>query len=306
MTMQSALAFLQAQASFIEREAYRIARPPVQYASLVPVLTDYPDWVPSITQYATDGYGEAEWMSGDGTNFAMAEVQKGQEMVHVHMANIGYRYNVEEIQHAILANYGNLNADKAVYAREAYERKLDEVVLYGSPDHRWDGLINQGTGSGVRRVDAFDGDNSETGDEKKYWYNKDADEILFDVNRLLTGVHISSRTVEMANTLALPPEARSHLATRRLGDTQTTVLKFLMENNEYTTSTGNELVIRTIRGLDVAGEGTDATWRMIAYDRDPRVLRFYLPMPHRFLRAYAGTGHVLHCSWYLPNRRPRN
>ena len=43
-------------------------------------------------------------------------------------------------------------------------------------------------------------------------------------------------------------------------------------------------MIRATRGLETAGSGN--TQRMIAYHRNPRVLKLHIPMPHRFLPIY--------------------
>ena len=43
-------------------------------------------------------------------------------------------------------------------------------------------------------------------------------------------------------------------------------------------------MIRAMRGLEAAGASADA--RMVAYRRDPSVLKLHIPMPHRFLPVY--------------------
>jgi hypothetical protein len=52
----------------------------------------------------------------------------------------------------------------------------------------------------------------------------------------------------------------------------------------YTANSGQPLTIRGIRKLDTAGISGGA--RMIAYRRDPEVLKFHMPMPHRFLPVW--------------------
>lgn len=63
-----------------------------------------------------------------------------------------------------------------------------------------------------------------------------------------------------------------------------TLLQFLRANNTYTAMTGQQLTIRGVRGLETAGAGVTA--RMVAYRRDPQVLKLHIPMPHRFLPVY--------------------
>ena len=63
-----------------------------------------------------------------------------------------------------------------------------------------------------------------------------------------------------------------------------TVMDYVQRANVYTAQTGQALTIRTIRGLEDAAASSKG--RMIAYRRDPQVLRLHLPMPHRFLPVW--------------------
>lgn len=98
----------------------------------------------------------------------------------------------------------------------------------------------------------------------------------------------------MADTLLLPHAKLNYLATKRLGDTQMTLLEFLRKNNTYTATTGKPLTIRAVRGLETAGAGS--TNRIIAYRRDPQVLKLHIPMPHRFLPVFQDSP----LSWVVP------
>ena len=57
-----------------------------------------------------------------------------------------------------------------------------------------------------------------------------------------------------------------------------------MKYNVLTAQTGQPLVIRAVRGLETAGAG--GTGRMVAYRRDPEVLKMHIPMTHRFLPVW--------------------
>jgi hypothetical protein len=78
----------------------------------------------------------------------------------------------------------------------------------------------------------------------------------------------------------LPTSEYNRIATTRLSDTGSTILGFLQANNVA----GQGLTILKSRALETAGAG--GTKRMVAYDRNPQVLRFLLPGPHQFLPAF--------------------
>jgi hypothetical protein len=110
------------------------------------------------------------------------------------------------------------------------------------------------------------------------------DLVLADINELILGIATDTQYTGMADTLLLPYAKMNFLATNRLGDTQSTLLAFLRENNTYTAMTGQPLTIRAVRGLETAGAAGVA--RMVAYRRNPQVLKLHVPMPHRFLPVY--------------------
>ena len=276
MPQQSALGFLESQVTYVERDAYQIQYPDIQYPRLVPVETNAPDWVRSITHYSMDMVGQAELFSPLANDIPLADVTRDKHTVGVEMAAIGYSYNLEELMQAMMIPDVNLSADKAMAARRAAEEYLDNLCLRGNSNLNWDGLINQASSS----VTASDADNGASGNPE--WSSKTPDEIVKDVARIVSGIWEGSQTVEMANTLALPPELYTDLVSRRLTDSNgMTVMEFIQKANPYTGLTGQPLMITYIRGLENAASSNDG--RAIAYRRDPTVLKFHLPMPHMFL-----------------------
>ena len=61
---------------------------------------------------------------------------------------------------------------------------------------------------GVTKADAP----AASGGSSRAWQDKTPDEIIKDVNDALTGVYSDSRQVEMADTMAIPVEAYTDLA----------------------------------------------------------------------------------------------
>lgn len=272
---QQALGFLTSQVSYIERQAVEVQYPGIQYQDLIPVDTSAPEWAKSITYFSTDKVGKAGWFHHLAKDTHYADIDRAKHEVGVEMADIGYRYSLEEIGQAMMAGVP-LTADRAGAARRAYEEFVDDTALRGQTDKNLYGIMNY---PGITPVMvASDGNNS-----SPYWDDKisNADLILRDVNAALTGMYVATNTVEIADTILLPISTVSTLATVRLPNTTMTLMEFLARNNVYTFNTGRPLTIRTVRGLESAGTG--GTGRMVVYRRDPQVLKMHIPMTHRFL-----------------------
>ena len=271
---QQALSFLTQQASIIEPQVYETKYPTIQYPSLIPVDNSGNEWAKSVTFFSMDKVGQAEWFSHLATSMPLADVNRTKFEVGLEMAAIGYRYTLEEIGFAQMIPGTNLTTERASAAKFAYETFVDKVAFLGDTNKGWFGLTNN---TDVTRVDA-----AATGTgSSKLWSTKSADQIIQDVNDALTGIYTGTATVEMADTLLLPPAALVTLSTSRLSNTADNALSYLMKYNIVTLQTGQPLTIRGVLGLETAGQG--GVGRMVAYLKDPSVIKMHIPMMHRFL-----------------------
>jgi hypothetical protein len=268
---QQAMGFLVNQLSFIEKEVVQIKYPDIQYSFLIPVDTSAPEWTKSVTYYSVDRTGKANWFHHMAKDIHIADVERFKNEVGIEMADIGYRYSLEEISQAIQLGI-NLPTEKAAAATRASEEFVDTLALRGNAEKSFPGLINY---PGVTTVFAKEITGHTT------WDTKSADQIIADVNDLLTGQYTGTLTVEIADTLLLPVNALTLLATKRLDNTEISVLDYLQSKNIYTLLSGQRLTIRGVRGLEDAGG--NGSGRAVAYRRDPTVVKFHMPMPHRFL-----------------------
>lgn len=274
---QQALGFLLQQTSYIEQEVYRIQYPDIIYPTLVPVDTSANEWAKSITYFSLDRVGQADWFDGMATNMPVADINRAKYEQTIEMAGIGYRYTLEELGHAMMVPGTNLSSERAEAARRAYEEFMDRLARVGDARKGVTGLFNN---ANVTREDAIaDGTGSSA-----LWTAKTADMIVRDVNNSLLGVYENSLTVEMADTVLLPIAAMTTLAQKRVENTTMNALQYLKENNLYTQQTGAPLMIRGV--LDLADAGSGGVGRMVTYRRDPRVVKFHVPMPHRFLPVW--------------------
>lgn len=273
---QAAYPFVIAQGRNIETRIYQRRYPTFNYGMHVPVVTEGNEWAIGTTFFTVDTAGEAKFLSGAGTDMPFNQATKDMASHDFAMIGSGWEWNLEEVNQAALYNI-DLNGTKALSAADKVERLLNSVAMVGSTEKNWTGFTNNAS---VTRVDvAADGTGSST-----FWSTKTVDQIVRDVNNLLSSIRENTSEVEWADTLRLPPEAFRDIATRRLGagDGFITVLEYLRRNNIYTAETGQPLDIQPLRELATASQ--DGGGRMVVYRKDPEVLRFHLPMPRRVLQ----------------------
>ena len=277
------LGFVESQVAYIEQKVEKIEYPFIQYPRLVPVVTEVEaEWARTITRFVSDMSGTAEWFTGRSGDMPLADTARRKIDVTIEMAAIGYDYTIEELNQAMMTPFPSLREDKAASARRASEELVDKLVLQGDTDKGFEGLINRPAYNastqtdGVRTVDAPNGASG-----SPHFDNKTGEEVADDINTLLSGVYTMSRQVEMADTILFPVDVRSKLASKKMEGIDSAVLDWVKRNNVYTSETNQPLMISTVRGLETAATGN--TGRMVAYRRDPDVLRLHYPMLHRFL-----------------------
>jgi hypothetical protein len=274
---QRSLSFLTQQLTYIEPQVYRIQYPDLPWAELVPVDTSAPEWIKSVTYFSTDAVGQAQWFAGQAHDVPLAEVLRDKGETQVRMAAIGYRYTTEELGTAQLMGM-NLSTDKAAAARRAHFDFVNRVTFFGDTTVGQTGVVNSAAVT-VTTAPA-DGTASATAATAKT-----PAQIVRDLNGQLTGIYTGTNTVEMADTVLMPIALLMYLAaTPYASGSNETILSFFQRTNAYTATTGRQLTIRGILGLETAGAG--GVSRVVFYRRNPEVLKLHMPMPFRFLPVW--------------------
>lgn len=275
-TPQEALGFVTDQTFRINATVYAVQYPELNYAELVPVNSTGPEWASGVLTYITDSAGKAAWFSGGAKDIRLAEVLRSKTETTFDMAGIGYEFNLEEVNRAALVGQP-LTTQKADAARRASQEFIHSIALLGDGLKGFNGLLNSALPTqGLVAQNA--------GATSRLWANKTPQEILNDINTVLSGIFTGSQTVEMADTLLLPIDSILSIGQTVMPNTTETILSFIGRTNAYTMTTGRPLTIRGVRELATLGAG--GTRRLVAYRRDPAVVEFHLPMPHRFLPVW--------------------
>lgn len=282
-----ALNFLRQQTHVQSARAFNVEYDLVDYQSLVPVNTDYPEWASGVDFQVGDMAGAAKWQSGWAEDVPKADVSLLSVGVDFAMYAVGYGYNIEELGKAMHAGFP-LTARKAIAARQAADIFCAETALYGAGHPGWTGLINKagivpalspntGTGSARNWVDA-NGVGLKT-----------PEQVVTELNSLLEGAPSASGVLTslLGDTVLLPPQAMRYITNTPYGVTSPnmTIYQYFMANNVTTQRTGRTITVRELPALStaatdgaVAGQG-----RAVGYRNSQDALEFPMPMPYRFL-----------------------
>ena len=293
------LNFLRQQTRVMSQRAFNVEHDIVDYASLVPVNTDYPEWASGADFQVGDLAGAAKWQSGWAGDVPKADVSLINVGVDFAMYAVGYGYNIEEIGKAMHAGFP-LTARKAIAARQAADIFCAETALYGGGHPGWTGLINKagvtpvvspatGTGSARNWVDA-NGVGLKT-----------PEQIITELNSVLQGPASTAGVLIslLGDTVLLPAAAMNHITNTPYGVTSPnmTIYQYFLANNVYTQRTGRPVTVRELPALATAAIGAVAgQGRIVGYRNSADALEFPMPKVFDFLDVHQ-SGPL---SWNVP------
>lgn len=255
--------------------------PSFDYAGMVPINTDGDMWDVGTLVYSGDVAGKAEYLGAKAFDVPNASINFAQGITGFHLAGVGYelsRREVERFARMVSQNAGiteggsNLAERKASAARMIADKFVYDRVMRGSTEKNFRGVINQAT---VPTANAPNGN----------WNTATATAMRADVDAALTDVYVNSRETALANSLLLPTSKFLQINRAVMDNTGISVLRYLSENNAYTAISKQPLDIRPSRELETAGAG--GTARMVAYEKSPDNMEFFLPGVFEFMPLFA-------------------
>ena len=158
------------------------------------------------------------------------------------------KYTILELESA--AKLGRpIDVQKYQAMQLKYQMDIDEQVYIGDTTMGDTGLVNNSLVTNVSNLP-----NGVGGSPK--WTLKTADEIVSDVNFMLTGTWQNSAWAVMPGRLMLPPALFGYISSQKVSSAgNVSILKYIQENNILTTSGQGKLEIYPLKWLIGAGAG---------------------------------------------------
>lgn len=256
--------FFGRQLEYIQTKIYEFQYPALKSFQLIPVSYDAPAGAEYITATQFQAVGRARIIQSYADDLPEAGLIGTQLTNPVQGIGTSYRYSYQEIRAAQMNNLP-LPLRLAEAARRANDQLVDNLAFYGNPAVGMTGLFNN-PNVPTQTVPA-DGTGGNT-----EWSFKTPDQILRDMNLIVNQIVVQSNEVEMPDTLLLPLEQYTLIAsTPRSANSDTTILNYFLMNNPFITR------VEALPKLDAAG--TDGADIMIAYEKNANKLEMVIPLP---------------------------
>jgi hypothetical protein len=195
---------------------------------------------------------------------------------------IEIKYSIPELESA--AKLGRpVDQQKYEGMQLKHQMDIDEQVYYGDTSLAATGLVNNSLVTNVTNVNTPSGGSP-------LWSTKTPQQILNDVNTILTSAWTAAGWAVVPDRLLLPPnqfgQITSTIATIGGVGGNVSVLRFLQENNLLTTSGKGKLEIYPCKWLVGAGAGgtigtENGHDRMVVYAMDKKRVRFPMTLLQR-------------------------
>lgn len=202
------------------------------------------------------------------------------------------KYSIPELESA--ARLGRpVDDQKHEGLKLKHSMDIDEQVYVGDASTGDFGLLNQASGTVSNVSNVLAGASTFT-----KWANKTPAEILADVNELITSVWGTSAWAVMSNRLLLPPAQFGYISTQVISTAgNTSILKYILENNVLNASGQGKLEIQPAKWLIGAGSGgtlgtLGTVDRMVLYRNEKQYVRYPMTTLQRTPVQYMSIYHI--------------
>lgn len=239
----------------------------VKYAELkarqfLPVDNSIDPGAESFTYDQFDQLGSAKKIADYSADLPLVNVKGKQFTQRVQSYGAAFGYSIQEIRAA--AKVGRpLDRLRAETARRVLDVQLDNIAFQGDSSAGLVGLANLAAAQTATAGTKTGGGTTWTG-------NATPDEIIKDLNLLVSTIVGNTQEVERPTRILLPTAQFLKIQqTARSSTSDTTILNFFLANNPG-------IEVRSWVRLAAAGAGS--TPRAIAYNPDPSNVRLVIPV----------------------------
>lgn len=272
---EDASVFFARELDYVKAKSYDVQYPELTALQLFPITSEADPGAETVTYYTYDKQGVAKIIDNYSDDLPRADVNGKPSVAMVKSIGDSYGYSAQEMRASRLAGK-SLDARKAEAARYAIDNKTNIIAWRGDEAS---GLL--GVLSTAQNIPLFTVPNGVSGSTA--WRTKTADEILADVSGMQMQVAQTTNNVERPDTLCLPADVYMDISTRRIPDTSTTVLKFILEHSPYikdvisTAELGSMNVDTNPYASKTAGQGQGVAF---LFTNSERKLSLENPMPY--------------------------
>lgn len=265
------LVFFQKQLTLIKARTFDIKYAELKARQVLPIDNEGGPGIQAIEYRTFDQTGSAKIINNYADDLPRADVSAGPPTISpIRSVGVSYGWNHDEIMAARHAGTP-LDARKARAARRAVEQTINDIAFFGDDSSGLPGIFNNPNIPQGAIVDPGAG---------TQWFNKTAEQILFDVNDAFADVFETTLMVEKPNKLWLPPSQYSFIMSHpRSTRSDTTIAQYLVNNSKYISSMEDIVPLNECRAANNPNFNNDL---MVVGNIDSERLELQIPVELEF------------------------
>lgn len=267
---EAASVFFARELDQVKTKTYDKQYPELSALANFPITTEVNEGAETMTFYSYDIAGMAEIINNYATDLPRVDVKGESHTADIRSIGDSYGYNVQEMRASRMAGK-SLDARKGAAARRASDYLVNKIAFAGDKKHNLVGIFSEDNDIPVYTLSTVTIDGVQYTD----WAHKTADQILEDINGMQKFIDKITMSIEKPDTLALPSYIYMDLATRRIPDTETTVLSFLKEHAPYLKNFESMAELQDT-ATDVNTSGQNVAFM---YTKDAEKFSLEIPLP---------------------------
>jgi hypothetical protein len=206
------------------------------------------------------------WISTDTNAITGVALDIGKTAQPLYLWGMELKYTLPELASAQKVGRP-IDVQKYDGMKLKYQMDIDEMVYIGDTTYGRTGLFNNAAVDTSNVVNGAQGSST--------WLTKSPDEILDDVNAILTAAWTNTGFAVVPTDLRVPPVQWGTLLSRKVSTAgNVSILEFLRNNSMSNAKNGQPLNIQPVKWL--TGRGAAGSDRMVAYTRNRDYVRYPL------------------------------
>ena len=246
--------FFQRQLEYIQAQSYDVLYPDLMGRECFSLNTEGGEGINTITYRSYDKRGETAIIAGKATDLPRGDISGEEYSITVKTLGNAFGYSRQELAAAKVTGMP-LEARKAEATRRSYEEKVNQLVWFGSPENKINGLFDGPVGAPcltIKKTELADGVGA-----SPYWRLKTGTEVVKDLTDALTQVYVDTKKIFRPDTILMSVEDKLYLENTPISAEfpLVSIMKWFLENNRFIKSESQIKDINELEGIYPATVG---------------------------------------------------
>lgn len=267
-----ALQFMTNNFEAIQAEQEEILYTMFRLPEYIPIKQNIPEGAQSYAYRVMNRTGRGRFIDRSGKDAPNAGVTQGKVSYNLEYGGIIPEWNLDELRTAI---FGGVSLDNEIIssAMDGAMNHIQDVGILGDTEYKLTGLVNM--------------PNVPIENSSATWANLDNQTIINNINSYVTKViqqteEVMGRNLRPNLALYLPTTQFGRLTQRLDNGMDSSMWRYISQNNAWTQRTGNPISIRSV--LELMGAGASGEDRMlVGFPDESRIWEMGMPIQPRVI-----------------------